>query len=554
MASWTTVQMALIAPILTAVNGSTALDQPICPLNAGSSVPVSETTDVSLPPVEICAVGIAEGGATSFTPEGVYEMSQWAIWPCRQVKTYAVPASKAKSGSRQTWSGSASASPAIAGVTLTYAATNSITIYSLTESYSFAAFDAPLFASTGGGTELGYAGEYFASGGGYAVWQPPTGDLRDRSANGGGEYHHMGGAIPGSAAYTRSTQVGTFSVRLGVLDLVRIEYSRTREIGQAVTPTPISGRFSGLLADPYLWLSQATSSYEQNASCLVRMLSWDPYNVNVIGKRQIEIGNKIAWISGGKFYDNVNDYNSAPLYTGSVSTRPLIDERALSWITRDYLLLDEENGVAIVIKGQFVGTQSGAAQGWATLTVSVVVTTRYHEWSLQLLSADYTYDELLPEYEIGSTGKYAVPSPQVRAMFAPLHREQGSFKGAHYVTLDEENAGAAPAHLFSLQLILHSFSDMGQVNTLNATSAGVHFVPFNLLEMLYCFVFSQEYGVGPSTSQRYPVTFSARYNDLMANLFGVPFNVTVRDGVETPWTHSLHRSFVGVHGASLHRV
>ena len=173
------------------------------------------------------------------------------------------------------------------------------------------------------------------------------------------------------------------------------------------------------------------------------------------------------------------------------------------------------------------------------LTVSLRIETRHDTTTIQLLTRDYTYADLLPEYEIGSTGKYAVPSPQIRAMFAPMHREQGSFKGAHYVTLDEETDGADPAHLFSMQLILHSLDDVGQINELNITDAGVHFVPFNLLEMLYCFVFSQDYGVGASTSQRYPVTFSTRYNDLMTNLFGVPFNVLVRDGVETQWTHSL---------------
>lgn len=554
MASWTTVQMALIAPILTAVNGSTTLDQPICPLNAGSSVPVSETTAVSLPPVELCAVGIAEGGATSFTPEGIYEMFQWVRWPARQTLSYAVPASKKKTGSRQSWSGSASASPSIAGVALTYSASNALTVDTLTESYDYAAFDAPLFSSTGGGTYAQYSGEYFAANGGYAVWPPVTSDLRDRSANGNGVYHHFAGSISTTASYTRRTQTGFFSVQAGTVDVLRIEYSRTREDGQRVTPTPIGGRFAALLADPYLWISPGGGAYEPNASCQIKMWSWDPTHPNVVGKRQIEITNKVAAIAGGKFFDNDNAYNSDDLYTGTVGTRPLIDERALSWITRDYLLLDEENGVAIVIKGQFVGTQSGAAQGWATLTVSVVVTTRYHEWSLQLLSADYTYDELLPEYEIRTTGEYAIPSPQIRAMFVPLHREQGSFKGAHYVTLDEENAGAYPAHLFSMQLVLHSFSDMGKVNEWNVTTSGTHFVPFNLLEMLYCFVFSQDYGVGASTLQRYPVTFHARYNDLMMNLFGVPFNVNVRDGVETPWTHSLHSSFVGVHGASLHRV
>ena len=212
-------------------------------------------------------------------------------------------------------------------------------------------------------------------------------------------------------------------------------------------------------------------------------------------------------------------------------------------------MFDEDNGVYISIDGEFSGQDANA-----TLTVSLVIETRHDSTTIQLLTRAYTYGDLLPEYEIGTTGKYAVPSPQIRAMFAPLYREQGSFKGAHYVTQDEEGLGATPAHLFNFRLVMHTLSDVGEINELNATDSNIHFVPFNLLEMLYCFVFSQDYGVGASTGQRYPVTFTTRFNDLAANLFGVPFDVAVRDGTIGDWTHALHSSFVGVHGASLHRV
>lgn len=39
--------------------------------------------------------------------------------------------------------------------------------------------------------------------------------------------------------------------------------------------------------------------------------------------------------------------------------------------------------------------------------------------------------------------------------------------------------------------------------------------------MLYAFVFSQEYGVAES-GERYPVTFTTRYNDMMSTLFFQP--------------------------------
>jgi len=251
------------------------------------------------------------------------------------------------------------------------------------------------------------------------------------------------------------------------------------------------------------------------------------------------------------YYDceNSNGDSRYNFYSASSTASVNRSAKSLTLATRDFIAFDEDNGVYISVDGEFSGQDADA-----TLTVSLVIETRHHSTTIQLLTRDYSYGDLLPEYEIGSTGKYAIPSPQIRAMFAPLYREQGSFKGAHYVTQAEEGLGATPAHLFNFRLILHTLSDAGEVNELNATDTNVHFVPFNLLEMLYCFVFSQDYGVGASTGQRYPVTFTTRFNDLATNLFGVPFDVAVRDGTIGDWTHALHSSFVGVHGASLHRV
>ena len=80
----------------------------------------------------------------------------------------------------------------------------------------------------------------------------------------------------------------------------------------------------------------------------------------------------------------------------------------------------------------------------------------------------------------------------------------GSFKGAHYVTEEEEGFGL-PGPLVHFLLYLKSYGDLATVNDDNLGPA-VHFVPCNLLEMLYAFVFSQEYGVALS-GDRYPVTF-----------------------------------------------
>jgi hypothetical protein len=156
---------------------------------------------------------------------------------------------------------------------------------------------------------------------------------------------------------------------------------------------------------------------------------------------------------------------------------------------------------------------------------------------------------MLPEIEI-DTGRYAIPSPQIRAIFAPLYQEQGSFKGAHYVTLAEESNGAVPFHGFDFLLYLRAYADLGTLNFDNESYNAVYFVPCNLLEMLYAIVFSQEYGVGTT---RYPVTYTARFNDIMGTLFSTATRVRIRDGVSSSWTNAFGADFAGTSTISLHR-
>ena len=387
-------------------------------------------------------------------------------------------------------------------------------------------------------------------------------------------------ALPAGALYfvrqqsARMTALAA-SVRSGSITLLSLTATRNYSHGQIAGYSPLTGYYATYIGSPWSpvssgmglhgrasWILDAYSSpatdetwirhYEATPQYIPGWGFWykqTQATQDKINAKYQQAHNAIMAQTARYDDEASSGITSRTFYNGYVSPSVTQLSQSLAWQTSDFILFDEDNGVYIRINGDFSGQDTNA-----TLTVALEIETRHGTTTIQLLTRDYAYVDLLPEYEIRTTGEYAIPSPQIRAMFVPLHREQGSFKGAHYVTLDEENAGADPAHLFSMQLVLHSFSDMGKVNEWNVTTSGTHFVPFNLLEMLYCFVFSQDYGVGASTLQRYPVTFPARYNDLMMNLFGVPFNITVRDGVETPWTHSLHSSFVGVHGASLHRV
>jgi hypothetical protein len=79
----------------------------------------------------------------------------------------------------------------------------------------------------------------------------------------------------------------------------------------------------------------------------------------------------------------------------------------------------------------------------------------------------------------------------------------------------------------------------------------VFMVPCNLLEMLYAFVFSQEYGV--SQYERYPVTYLDRFNTLSEQLFKA-FRIAVRNGVVGNWTDTIDQKIASISNATLHRI
>lgn len=547
------VNMMLASPFLSGANSGASVDMTPPSLASEGTDKTARGTPITLPSTPIA---LKSNDARIVQSNKNLRIIIW-YWD----STFSSPLQAQEYGNntRLTYSGSASSTLTQFGVTLEYSCSNvktwdtrliGLVMYDqyikIADSAQYASYSGLTLGADA--THLIWSDTYAPLRGVYGVWV---------------DDYLISPPVTNPTRYYESQTISAFVKAAGSILLISISADSNTSSGGAWAVTPNTTHYNAFMGQPSIRYPGHTfgmGSYgrlQLDAEYSVN----DYYKQNpspppkqtpaVLAEIDDSFNAKAAEYQTQTYYDCENssgDYRHN-FYSASIVSSVNRSAKSLTWATRDFILFDEDNGVYIIVVGNFSGQDSNA-----TLTVSLVIETRHDTTTVQLLTRDYTYADLLPEYEIGSTGKYAVPSPQVRAMFAPLHREQGSFKGAHYVTLDEENAGAAPAHLFSLQLILHSFSDMGQVNTLNATSAGVHFVPFNLLEMLYCFVFSQEYGVGPSTSQRYPVTFSARYNDLMANLFGVPFNITVRNGAETPWTHSLHSSFVGVHGASLHRV
>ena len=350
-------------------------------------------------------------------------------------------------------------------------------------------------------------------------------------------------------------QTGSFSVTKGSDTIVSVSIFKSHMVGDQLVMEPNTTYYSG-----YIGKLSYSGSFGMGNSGLCRVHVSDvstyknPTGVlatqppAAISEINAEAAAMSAAMAASVYYDSENSSGTSSrsdFYWPSIS--PLDNLVAtLDWTTKDFILYDETNGVYIFVEGVFSGTGTSA-----TLTVNIKVQTRFGIASNTVGSFNYTYSELLPEVLI-ATGKYAVPSPQIRAIFAPLYQEQGSFKGAHYVTAEEEGNGATPAHLFNFLLYLKPYSDLSTVNDDNLGPA-VHFVPCNLLEMLYAFVFSQEYGVSASGA-RYPVTFPTRYNDMMSTLFTNAIRVSVRDGVQGNWSDSLGSDFAAISTVSLHRM
>jgi len=550
--SFAEVTMLLASPYLTSVAGSSTVDQAVCtPVASGSSSPFSSVA-ATLPSVELCAVGIGELAGASFSPEGLYTMTQYLKFPARETFSYAPPGAKETSGTANSWAGSQSASPVVAGRTLTYSASSSLVKTSQSENYTYPAFSAPLFTATGAGTSPGIGGNYYSSSGGYGVWGTTDANTTPRDANGQGDYDHSAGALPTPATYITATQSGSASVKLGAIELVNVTFSRNKTSGNQVVPSPITGRYNSVINDtPYAWTVPGSSVDEPSSRFDVSMYAAEPNHANVIGKRQPMILAKAAEFVGGKFYDNVNAHNNTALYNSTITARPTVDDQALNWNTTDYILYDETNGVYVSIISSFVGTQAYGASGTGTLTVSWKVESPSGTVTHQIHEETIGYSELLPESVLVFGVDY-VQSPKVRAVFAPLYQEQGSFKGAHYVTQAEVGGGSAAFHGFNFFLRLRPYGDLSAIVSDNDSGPNVNFVPVNLLEMLYAYVYSSKYGVDPYA--RYPVDRTATYNSITTALFTTGFRVAVKNGTQSNWTDVFGGSYASIQTVSLHRV
>ncbi len=548
------VTMLLVSDYLTKVSTSANVAMPIAAFGGAVASSGSLTVDETLPETPVSLV--SETGYVNFSAPDLRVI--WYPWSGTESKT--MDGLVSASYTRSTYSASASSTEIQAGVTLNYVMSNQKLFDARSEYLSVKAQTIQLASHSSTYTSVDLDADATT-----LIWGVDVEPTRGRTT-----YVTVGGSIFGGGPAARNHEIQTLSgsVASGAIVLVEIIASRAKSSGAKVTVVPNTTFYEPYLADPEghvgstfgmgVYSKVTLSYYYIPGPDIVPIHDYYKQNPSPPPQQTPEVLSEIAaaydaeaeLFVGQKLYDSENSsgFESRSYYYGSIESDIVLDTSSMSWSSKDFLLYDDTNEVYITVEGAFSGVDTAA-----TLTVILKVETRLGTTTQTLGEYSYTYSQLVQEREIGGTGKYAMPSPQIRAIFAPLYQEQGSFKGAHYVTQDEEGNGATPAHLFNFLLYLRPYGDIGTINDDNLSSQAVHFVPCNLLEMLYAFVFSQEYGVAES-GERYPVTFTTRYNDMMDTLFSNPIRVAVRDGVQVAWSDVFGPDFASIPTVSLHRA
>ncbi|MCA9368195.1 hypothetical protein KC887_08135 [Candidatus Kaiserbacteria bacterium] len=545
------VTMLLAAGYLTKVSSSADVAMPLTSFGGAVASSGSFSFAQTLPETPITL--ISDAPYIVFSSQGFRVVG----WPWTGTESKEMAGTLLSPYTRETRSGAGSSSVVQSGVTLNYVSSISKYWDVRTESVSVNAQTIPLasHSTTDGKVEAGATTTEIT----WSSTAEPTRGIKQTFTT--------GASISGASGAVRNYENQSLesSVTIGGVSIVSFVASRALSFGQMVVVSPNNSYYDPFLANPTGAIGVTFGMGVYSRMTIEPLVPgsipiYDVYKQNptpppqqtaeVLAEIEDAFDTKADEFLAQKLYDNENTsgFSTRNYYYGSIASGVTIDNSTMSWSSKDFILYDETNGVYISIEGEFVGVDT-----LATLTVSLKVQTRHHTTTQTLGEYNYTYSQLVQEREIGATGKYAMPSPQIRAIFAPLYQEQGSFKGAHYVTEEEEGNGATPAHLFNFVLHLEPYSSIGTINDDNATNATVHFVPCNLLEMLYAFVFSQEYGVAED-GQRYPVTFTTRYNDMMNTLFSTPVRVSVRDGVQGNWSDALGSDFASISTVSLHRV
>lgn len=522
------ITMLLAAAYLSKVDATPSITMSSPAFGSATASSGSATTGVTLPSTPVFITGSGEVYTYGIADANGYNNGAKIIWPWSGTVDKPLAGDYYKSYSRSAYSASASASPVLAGQTLTYIASNAKTFDSGTDQY----YVKPQTIAIAPGA-LNVASETLMGSGTMYWYSGHTPGFIAGSKKGIENWSNAYTSLISGSTATKAweDQTGNFSVKIGTDTLFSVVFSRHKVSGQVATISPNTAYYAYALANPYedVWdgsgwgLGAHVQLYEDSST-------WGNPPAAVHAK-MVEMADAFAAMT---YYTSElqNGVTSRPYYTASVASGYQADDQVLEWSTKDYLLHDAENGVYISIEGVFSGSQAYGESAATSLTVTLKIQTRHHTYSKTLYVFSHSYSELLPETLTITTGKTAAPSPKVLALFSPLYREQGSFRGASYVTAAEESNGATPFHGFNFQLSLRMYASIATLNSGNESGPGVSFIPWNLVEALYAYVFSQQYGVGAT---RYPVTSTTRYTDVVNNIFSSAFVIRVRNGAEANW-------------------
>lgn len=531
------VAMMLAPPYLSASSASALVELPVANYGSPSTSTPTVSRSLSMPATAVGLIGIGEVAHYGSIP---YDLNFLALFPWRGTHTAQRTGQETGTSTVTTYTGSASHSGSFAGMAYTYTSQNTKTFTSETTSVSLLADSFPTGAVFNGPTTAAmYKLENWSN---VLLWSDRNTGATDRGVP---AYVHSARSIS-NTTITQSTEAQTITgaVVLGAITLFSLSISVNKSSGQQRQIVADNSYYTQYLNNPY-GLVGAESGMGMNGDVTLRQDSglssyknppgyWDAMPQSAKNEIISAFTNRINEFAGKQYFDYEVDSPAHKFYTSTIQSGLATYSATISVSTRDDLLYDEINGVYLWIGSTLTGSQ-GSGAGTCTLTVTLHLQTRYGSWSHQIASRGYT-GTLLPEYQIAPPAPpTAVPSPRLRAFFCPLHRDQGSFKGVSYVTAAEETNGAAPAHLVNFRLKLRQYGDLSNLDTLNQSDENVNFVPCNLLEMLYGFVWSADYGVGAATGERYRVTRQDRFDDLTTHLFGPVHEVHLRDGTLGEW-------------------
>lgn len=545
-----TVALSLSTPYLQAVTSSALVEMPLASYGAPANSSPSVNRGYPLPDTGVGLIGIGEVATRGDHPYAVWS----AEFPWREIWKKPRTGRETGTSSVSTYSASASHSGTYAERPYGYSCGNSKTFTTETTALSLLADAYPTGAVSNGPTT---AAEYqLMSVSNVLTWDDSNFGATDR---GQATIAFAAGSISNSTI-TRTVESQTISaaVNFGSIQVFSLAISVEKSAGQQRTVSPDWSYYNAYINNPY-GLVHASSGMGMSGDVRLQSgpgLSYYKNPPGYFGAMPQEAKNEIMdafnaridQFAGKKYFDyeGAGGVYHTTFYTSTILSNQQSYSATLSVSARDDLLFDETNGVHIWIESTLTGSQ-GAGAGTCTVTVTLKIQTRYASTSQQLASRTYA-GTLLPEYQINPPATpTAVPSPRIKAFFCPIHLDQGSFKGAAYVTLAEEANGATPAHLINFRLKLRKYDAISSIDAENRSSEYVHFIPFNLIELLYAFVYSGDYGIGASTGERYPITRQDRYDDLETYLFQPVHEVHLRDGSAGSWASSLGSDSAGLY-------